>query len=87
MIPEKSSESAVLVGVISRFQPEEKVIEYLDELEFLALTAGATAHRRFIQKVDVPFAATFIGPGKLIEVNDYVKENNISMEQFILQRQ
>ncbi|HUX54085.1 MAG TPA: GTPase HflX [Williamwhitmania sp.] len=82
MIPEKIVELAVLVGVISRYQPEEQVNEYLDELEFLALTAGATAQRRFIQKVDIPFAATFIGPGKLIEVNDYVKENNIDMVIF-----
>nr|WP_092440420.1 GTPase HflX [Williamwhitmania taraxaci] len=75
--PVKKSETVVLVGVITRLQPEEQVTEYLDELEFLALTAGATTLRRFVQKVDLPNSATFIGQGKMLEIKDYVVQNGV----------
>ena len=75
--PVKKSERVVLVGVITRLQPEEQVTEYLDELEFLALTAGATTIRRFVQKVDLPNSATFIGQGKMIEIKEYVLANEV----------
>ncbi len=75
--PVKKTETVVLVGVITRLQPEEQVTEYLDELEFLALTAGATTLRRFVQKVDLPNSATFIGQGKMLEIKDYVVQNGV----------
>jgi GTP-binding protein HflX len=68
----KITEEAVLVGLVHRHQTEEEVEEYLDELEFLALTAGARTIKRFIQKLDTPNPRTFIGKGKLEEVKDYV---------------
>ena len=70
-------EKAVLVGIINREQSGEKVREYLDELEFLTFTAGGEVIRRFVQKIDVPNPKTFIGSGKLKEVQDFVKENDI----------
>ena len=75
--PVKKSETVVLVGVITRLQPEEQVTEYLDELEFLALTAGATTLKRFVQKVDLPNSATFIGQGKMYEIKDYILEHKV----------
>lgn len=70
-------ENAVLVGVITQNQTEEKLTEYLDELEFLSQTAGAEVHKRFTQKMDQPNPKTFVGTGKLEEIDTYVKENNI----------
>ncbi|MBT8320461.1 MAG: GTPase HflX [Eudoraea sp.] len=70
-------EKAVLIGVINRQQDEEKVKEYLDELEFLTYTAGGEVLKRFTQKVDVPNARTFIGSGKLEEVEQFVTDNEI----------
>ena len=70
-------EKAVLVGVITQNQDEEKLVEYMDELEFLALTAGATVVKRFTQKLTQPDPKTFIGSGKAQEVRDYIKENDI----------
>ena len=70
--PTRKSETVILVGVITRLQPEELVTEFLNELEFLALTAGATTLRRFVQKVDLPNSATFIGQGKMYEIKDYI---------------
>ncbi|MCE2613725.1 GTPase HflX [Flavobacteriaceae bacterium D16] len=70
-------EKAVLIGIINRQQDEEKVKEYLDELEFLTYTAGGEVVKRYTQKVDVPNARTFIGSGKLEEVEQFVKENEI----------
>ena len=58
-------EKAVFVGVIKQNDDERKVMEYLDELEFLAETAGATGDRKFIQRVDKPDNATYIRSGKL----------------------
>ncbi|MBT8204426.1 MAG: GTPase HflX, partial [Eudoraea sp.] len=79
MLEKKESvyEKAVLIGVINRTQDEEKVREYLDELEFLTYTAGGEVVKRFTQKIDVPNPRTFIGSGKMEEVEDFVKENEI----------
>ncbi len=79
MIEKKSIEyeKAVLIGVINRAQNEEKVNEYLDELEFLTYTAGGEVAKRFVQRVDVPNPKTLIGSGKMKEVEDFVEENEI----------
>jgi GTP-binding protein HflX len=66
-------ECCVLIGVVTREQSEEQVQEYLDELEFLAMTAGAVTLRRFVQKLPHPDSKTFIGKGKLEEVADYIQ--------------
>lgn len=70
-------EKVVLIGVINQDQDEEKSQEYLDELEFLAYTAGGEVTARFTQKIDVPNPKTFIGSGKMEDVHAYVKENEI----------
>ena len=66
-------EKAVLVGLISSSQDEKQSKEYLDELEFLADTAGAIVLKKFTQKLDVPNTATFVGSGKLEEIGVYIK--------------
>jgi GTP-binding protein HflX len=71
-------ERTVIVGVITQNQDEEKLNEYLDELEFLTFTAGGEVIKRFSQKVDKPNPKTFVGTGKLDEIASYVKENDIS---------
>lgn len=76
------TESAVLVGVISRNQTVEEVNEYLEELAFLTETAGAAPAGFFTQKMDIPNTKTFIGSGKLIEIKHFVRENEISMVVF-----
>ena len=70
-------EKAVLIGLITQNQSEEKLSEYLDELEFLAFTAGATVEKRFTQKLTTPDPKTFIGSGKAQEIRDYIKTNGI----------
>ena len=67
------TEKVVIVGLINRNQNERQSREYLDELEFLVDTAGAVVLKRFTQKLDVPNTATFVGPGKLEEISNYVK--------------
>nr|WP_321358365.1 GTPase HflX [uncultured Draconibacterium sp.] len=67
------TEKAVIVGLINQDQDERQAKEYLDELEFLADTAGAQVLKKFTQKLDVPNKATFVGPGKLDEINKYIK--------------
>ena len=69
-------EKAVLVGVVNQQQPEEKVREYLDELEFLTYTAGGEVVKRYVQRVDTPNPKTFIGSGKLKEVEAFVKQHD-----------
>lgn len=69
----KELEYAILLGVISRNQSETQVIEYLDELEFLAETAGAKTHKRYMQKLDHPDKRTYVGKGKLQEVLEYIE--------------
>jgi GTP-binding protein HflX len=78
----KKQETAVLVGLIDRTQDEEKVTEYLDELEFLADTAGAKILKRYTQKMEHPDAGTFIGSGKLNEIKNFVKENSVDIVIF-----
>ena len=80
MIEQKSLdvEKTVLVGVINSKQDSEKSKEYMDELAFLAYTAGGKVSTRFTQKIDPPNPKTFIGSGKMQEVIDYVKSNDIS---------
>ncbi|HPE74614.1 MAG TPA: GTPase HflX [Draconibacterium sp.] len=67
------TEKAVLVGLISSSQDEKQAGEYLDELEFLADTAGAIVLKKFTQKLDTPNTATFVGSGKLDEIGTYIK--------------
>lgn len=71
-------EKAVLVGVVTQNQDEKKLHEYMDELEFLAFTAGATVEKRFTQKLTQPDSKTFVGTGKAQEIKDYVTENGIN---------
>ena len=71
-------EKAVLVGVITREQPADKIEEYLDELEFLTYTAGGEVIKRFIQKINIPNPKTLIGSGKMEEVRTYVEENEVA---------
>jgi GTP-binding protein HflX len=71
-------EKAVLIGVINKEQNEEKVTEYLDELAFLTYTAGGEVVKRFVQRIDVPNPKTYIGSGKMQDVEHYVKEHEIS---------
>ncbi|MDD4820826.1 MAG: GTPase HflX, partial [Flavobacteriales bacterium] len=68
-------ERAILVGLVTLSQDEKKLEEYLDELEFLAQTAGAEVVRRFWQKLDMPNPRTFVGTGKLEEIKAYLEEN------------
>lgn len=75
-------ERAVLIGLITPEQNEAKVAEYLDELEFLADTAGAVTAARFTQKVGGPNARTYVGSGKLEEIRAYIEDNDISMAIF-----
>lgn len=70
-------EKAVFVGIITSNDEESKVMEYLDELEFLAETAGATRDKKFVQRLDKPDNATYIRSGKLQEIADYCEQNDI----------
>ena len=74
MISEVKAETAVLVGLITQEQDEAKTKEYLDELEFLADTAGAVTVKRFTQKVQGPSQVTYVGKGKLEEIKQYIKQ-------------
>lgn len=79
----KKQEKAVLVGVITKIQTEVVLEEFLDELEFLAMTAGAKTEKRFVQKLDRPNTKTFIGKGKLEEVQSYIeRKGDIDMVIF-----
>ncbi len=75
-------ERAVFISVITSNSTEEQVTEYLDELQFLAETAGVTEARRFVQKLDRPNSKTYIGTGKLEEVKAYLIENEIDLVIF-----
>ena len=74
VISEAKAETAVLVGLITNQQDETKTKEYLDELEFLADTAGAVVVRRYTQKVAGPSSVTYVGSGKLQEIKQYIKD-------------
>ncbi len=73
---EIKNENAVLVGLITPEQSEEKVNEYLDELAFLAETAGLVPGKRYVQRLDMPNAVTFVGTGKLREISEYVLDED-----------
>ncbi|MDO5607847.1 MAG: GTPase HflX [Capnocytophaga sp.] len=75
-------EKVVLVGIINQIQNEEKSKEYLDELEFLTYTAGGEVLKRFTQRMDVPNPKTFIGTGKMEEVQLFVEENEVGTVVF-----
>ena len=74
VISEAKAETAILVGLITQEQDEAKTKEYLDELEFLADTAGAITVKRFTQRVAAPSQVTYVGKGKLEEIKQYVKQ-------------
>lgn len=71
-------ERTVIVGIVTQSQNEEKLTEYLDELEFLTYTAGGEVIKRFSQKLEKPNPKTFLGTGKMDEISTYIKEKNIS---------
>lgn len=71
-------EKTVIVGIITQNQNEEKLSEYLDELEFLTFTAGGEVIKRFSQKLDKPNPKTFLGTGKMDEINHFIKENDVT---------
>ena len=75
-------EKAVLVGVVTKEQTDTQVQEYLDELAFLAETAGAVTVKRFVQKLQHPDSRTFVGKGKLEEIRQYVRDKDISVVIF-----
>jgi GTP-binding protein HflX len=75
-------EKTILIGLITQQQNEEKAREYLDELEFLAYTAGGQVLKRFVQKMQMPNPKTFIGTGKMEEVRAYVEEQEIDVAIF-----
>lgn len=79
IINKEANEKAVLVGLATRLQSEARTDEYLDELSFLAETAGAEPVARFVQKLDYPNPRTYVGTGKLQEIQKYVEDNDIGL--------
>lgn len=79
ILTEEVNERAVLVGLITPTQNEAKANEYLDELAFLAETAGAEPVKKFLQRIDQPNSVTFVGSGKLAEIKAFVEENEIGL--------
>lgn len=82
VISQETSERAVLVALVTPTQDETRTSEYLDELEFLADTAGAVTVARFTQKLDYPNPRTFVGKGKLEQIAQYVQTNDIGVVIF-----
>ena len=82
IIEESGLEKVVFVGVLRQNDDERKVYEYLDELAFLAETAGAVGVKTFVQRVDKPNPKTYIGSGKLDEIKAYITENDIKLVIF-----
>ena len=76
IITESKTQTAILIGVIDDNTTEESVNEYLDELAFLALTAGVIPVKRFVQRLEYPNPRTFVGSGKIKEIRDYINEND-----------
>ena len=74
IITEAQAETAILVGLITPNQNERKTTEYLDELEFLATTAGAVTVKRFTQRLNGPSSVTYLGIGKLQEIRAYIDQ-------------
>lgn len=79
---EKKQETAVLVGIALKNDKTGRIEEYLDELAFLAATAGAKAIKQFVQKLDHPDPKTFVGKGKMTEILDYVKQHEVDVVIF-----
>ena len=75
-------EICVLVGVVTPEIREDTAQEYLDELEFLAETAGAITQKKFLQKLPMAHPRTFVGKGKIQEIKEYIKENGIELVIF-----
>ena len=82
IIDKETSERTILVALITPRQDEKKTTEYLDELEFLADTAGAVVVKRFTQRADGPNSRTYVGKGKLEEIKKYVEDNEIGLVIF-----
>lgn len=82
VILQPEAEKTILVGLITNDQPELKAIEYLEELAFLADTAGAEPVKTFLQRLDYPNPKTFVGSGRLEEIKRYVEEEEIGMAIF-----
>ncbi|MDE6697364.1 MAG: GTPase HflX [Muribaculaceae bacterium] len=82
IINKEENERTVLVGLVTQKQSESKVNEYLDELDFLARTAGAEPEKRFVQKLDYPNPRTYVGTGKLEEIRKYVEDHEIGLVIF-----
>lgn len=82
ILNEQITERAVLVGLITEQQNEAKANEYLDELAFLADTAGAETVKTFLQRLDYPNPRTFVGKGKLDEIREFIEDNDIGMAIF-----
>ena len=83
ILSQSKSENAVLVGLITKNQNEQKTQEYLDELAFLAETAGATPVKRFVQRLETPNNATYVGPGKLEEIKQFCKQRDDEYEEYL----
>ena len=81
IISESKAETAILIGLITPYQDERKTTEYLDELDFLASTAGAVVVKRFTQRIDRPHPVTYVGSGKLVEIGAYIEERKDSDEE------
>lgn len=79
---EQTEERAILVGLVTKDQSEEQLMEFFDELSFLAETAGAKTLKTFYQKVSHPDVRTYVGKGKLEEINEYVKSHEIDLVIF-----
>lgn len=82
ILTQEETERTVLVGLITNTQNEAKANEYLNELAFLAETAGALPVKKFLQRLDTPNSRTFVGSGKLSEIKAYIEENEIGMVIF-----
>ena len=78
----RKSERAILIGLIYPGQGDDQAGEYLDELSFLAETAGAEPVKRFLQKLQIPDSRTFVGSGKIAEIKSFVSENSINIAIF-----
>jgi len=81
-IVDRFEEKCILVSVISKGISEIQAQEYIDELEFLAITAGAISEKKFFQRLDRPNSKTYVGSGKLNEISEYIKQHSIDMVIF-----
>jgi GTP-binding protein HflX len=75
----ETSENAILVGVIHNHQTEQQVAEYMEELAFLASTAGAVTDKKIVQRLQHPDSKTYVGKGKLEEIKRYAEGKNIGL--------